>query len=76
MTRKASKKQGAGLSAAEIRAESKRRRRELGGKLKVLKAELALALARVRKTFAAKVADERRRVTTAYVRKHGKGVGR
>ncbi len=63
------KKVGTSRTAAEVRAESKRRKRELPSQLRVLKAELTLALARLRKTYRDKGAAIRARATVAGVRR-------
>lgn len=55
--------------AAELRAESKRRKRELPAKVKLLRAELGAKVAKLRADYGALIRNARERTTLAAVRR-------
>jgi hypothetical protein len=68
-TRKRTGAVGVARSPSDVRSEAKRRKRELPAQLTVLKAELALTLARARKAHRERVQALRSRATVAGVRR-------
>lgn len=69
MTTKGNKKGSKKASAAAVRGELSRRKRELPAKLKLLKAELDAKIARLRAAFAKDKSDLRARCTVAHVKR-------